>query len=154
MLNISHYRFGVFEVDFHNLELRKSGLRIGIQDQPLHVLAILLQHPGEIVTREQFRLLLWSEDTYVDFDHGLNSAVKRLRYAIQDDHRCPRFIETIPRHGYRFIAPVTANQITPARSTFEEVSAGKRPRVLPRLWRLCQRLFQSRREPCVDPLAE
>src|SRR5579885_1619533 len=79
------YRFGTVEVDFRSGELRNSGLRIRIQDQPLQVLSILLQHPGEVVTREEFRKLLWPADTFVDFDHGLNSAVKRLRHVLGDD---------------------------------------------------------------------
>ncbi len=100
------YRFGPIEVDFQAGELRKSGLRIHLQDQPLQVLSILLRHPGEIVSREEFRRLLWPADTFVDFDHGLNSAMKRLRDALNDDPDRPRFVETVPRHGYRFIAPV------------------------------------------------
>jgi TolB-like protein/DNA-binding winged helix-turn-helix (wHTH) protein len=103
----SVYRFSNVEVDFRAGELRRSGLRIRIQNQPLQVLAILLRNPGEIVTREQFRELLWPADTFVDFDHGLNSAIKRLRDALDDDHDYPRLIETMPRHGYRFIAPVS-----------------------------------------------
>jgi len=100
------YRFGAVEVDFRAGELRKSGVRIKIQEQPLQVLSILLRQPGEVVTREEFRNLLWPADTFVDFDHGLNSAVKRLRDALDDDSESPRLIETIPRHGYRFIAPL------------------------------------------------
>lgn len=104
------YRFGSVEVDFHAGELRRSGMRIRIQDQPLHVLWLLVRHVGEVVTREELRELLWPADTFVDFDHGLNSAMKRLRDALGDDPEKPRLIETIPRHGYRFIAPV--EQIT------------------------------------------
>jgi TolB-like protein/DNA-binding winged helix-turn-helix (wHTH) protein len=103
----SIYRFGVIEVDFHAGELRKAGMRVHLQDQPLQVLSILLRHPGKTVSREEFRKSLWSADTFVDFDHGLNSAVKRLRAALDDDSDHPRFVETIPRHGYRFIAPIT-----------------------------------------------
>jgi TolB-like protein/DNA-binding winged helix-turn-helix (wHTH) protein len=97
------YRFGSYEVDFHSGELRKSGLRIRIQEQPLQVLSILLSRPGEVVTREEFRALLWPADTFVDFDHGLNSAIRRLRHVFEDDPDKPRLIETLPRHGYRFI---------------------------------------------------
>jgi len=104
----SKCRFSVFEVDFHSGELRKSGTRIRIQDQPLHVLGILLSRPGEIVTREEFRALLWPANTFVDFEHGLNSAIKRLRHALEDDPDRPRFIETLPRHGYRFIGTLEA----------------------------------------------
>lgn len=102
------YRFACFEVDFRTRELRKSGLRIHTQDQPLQVLAILLRHPGQIVTRQEFRATLWPAETFVDFEHGLNSAVKRLRHILDDDSDHPRFIETLPRHGYRFIGAVRA----------------------------------------------
>jgi DNA-binding winged helix-turn-helix (wHTH) protein len=99
-------QFGVFEVDLQAGELRKSGLRIKLQDQPLQILTLLLEHPGEVVSREQLRQRLWPADTFVDFDHSLNSAVKKLRQALGDDSDNPRFIETLPRRGYRFIVPV------------------------------------------------
>jgi len=102
------YRFGPFEVDFRTGELRKSGLLVHTQDQPLQVLSILLSRSGEIATREEFRALLWPAHTFVDFDHGLNAAIKRLRHLLEDDPENPRYIETLPRHGYRFIAPVLA----------------------------------------------
>lgn len=97
-------RFGAFEVDLRSGELRKNGMRIHLAEQPLQVLALLLEHPGEVVTREELRQCLWSSDTFVDFEHGLNAAVKRLREALGDSADNPRFIETIPRRGYRFIA--------------------------------------------------
>ena len=100
-------QFGVFEVDLQAGELRKSGLRIKLQDQPFQVLALLLEHPGQVVTREQLRQRLWPADTFVDFDHSLNSAVKKLRQALGDDSDNPRFVETLPRRGYRLIVPVT-----------------------------------------------
>ncbi len=99
-------QFGVFEVDLQAGELRKSGLRIKLQDQPFQILVLLLEHPGEVVTREQLRQRLWPADTFVDFDHSLNSAVKKLRLSLGDDPDNPRFIETLPRRGYRFIVPV------------------------------------------------
>src|SRR5215831_19913994 len=99
-------RFGVFEVDLQAGELRKAGLRVKLQEQPLQLLAALLQRPGEVVTREDLRQKLWPADTFVDFDHSLNSAVKKLRQALGDDPNNPRFIETIPRRGYRLIVPV------------------------------------------------
>lgn len=102
------YRFGTFEVDAGGGELRKNGLRIKLQDQPFHILVLLLQHPGEVVTREQLRATLWSDHTFVDFDRGLNRAVNKLRAALCDSAESPRFIETLPRRGYRFIAPVIA----------------------------------------------
>ena len=100
------FRFGVFEVDPGEGELRKSGLRIKLQDQPLQVLVILLERPGETVTREELQRRLWSADTFVDFDHSLNSAIKKLREALGDRSESPQFIETLHRRGYRFIAPV------------------------------------------------
>jgi len=99
-------RFGAFEVDLRSGELRKHGIRLKLQDQPFQVLAHLLQHPGEVVTREELRQLLWPADTFVDFDIGLNSAIKKLRDALGDSAEEPRYIETLPRRGYRFIAHV------------------------------------------------
>lgn len=99
-------RFAVFEADLRAGELRKSGSRIRMQEQPFQILAMLLECPGEVVTREEIRQRLWSQDIFVDFEHGVNSAVARLREALNDSADNPRYIETIPRRGYRFIAPV------------------------------------------------
>jgi TolB-like protein/DNA-binding winged helix-turn-helix (wHTH) protein/Tfp pilus assembly protein PilF len=99
-------RFGVFEVDLRTGELRKQGLKIKLHGQPFQVLAMLLERPGELVTREEIREKLWPGDTFIDFEHSVNSSIKRLREALGDDRAAPRFIETLPRHGYRFIAPV------------------------------------------------
>ena len=99
-------RFGAFEVDLREGELRKSGLRIRLQEQPFQVLVILLERPGKIVNREELRQRLWPSDTFVDFDHSLNSAVKKLREALGDQPDNPRFVETLHRRGYRFVAPV------------------------------------------------
>src|SRR5215470_7973659 len=99
-------RFGLFEVDFDGQELRKSGIKIKIQDQPFQILALLLERPGQIVTREEIQKRLWVGDTFVDFDLGLNSAVKKLRQALGDESDNPRFVETLYRRGYRFLAPV------------------------------------------------
>ncbi len=98
--------FGVFEVDLKACELRKHGLRLKLPEQPFQILVVLLERPGEIVTREELRNRLWPGDTFVDFDHGLNNAVMRLREVLGDASENPRFVETIPRRGYRFIAPV------------------------------------------------
>src|SRR5690348_14169998 len=98
--------FGAFEVDLRSGELRKYGLRIKLQDQPFQVLALLLERNGEVVSREELRQKLWAADTFVDFDVGLNSAIKRLRDALGDTAEKPRFIETLPRRGYRFVAPI------------------------------------------------
>jgi TolB-like protein/DNA-binding winged helix-turn-helix (wHTH) protein/Tfp pilus assembly protein PilF len=99
-------RFGVFEADLDAGELRKHGLRLKLSDQPFQILAMLLARPAEIVSREELRELLWPSDTFVDFDHGLNNAVMKLREVLGDSSEHPRFIETLPRRGYRFIAPV------------------------------------------------
>jgi TolB-like protein/Tfp pilus assembly protein PilF len=97
-------RFGVFELDLRAGELRKRGLKVKLQEKPLQILALLLEHPGEVVTREELRRRLWAADTFVDFDHSVNTAVNKLREALGDSAKNPRFIETLPRHGYRFIA--------------------------------------------------
>jgi TolB-like protein/Flp pilus assembly protein TadD len=99
-------RFGVFELDLRTGELRKAGVRVSLQDQPLQVLSMLTERPGELVTREDLKHRLWPGDTFVDFEQGLNAAVKRLRYVLGDSADTPRFIETLPRRGYRFIASV------------------------------------------------
>ena len=101
-------RFGAFELDLRTGELRKAGVRIHLPEQPLQVLKALLDRPGELVTREELRQRLWSAETFVDFDHGLNAAVRRLRDALGDAADVPRFVETLPRRGYRFIAPVAS----------------------------------------------
>ena len=98
--------FGVFEVDSKAFEIRKHGVRLKLPEQPFQVLSVLLENPGEIVTRDELRTRLWPSDTFVDFDHGLNNAVMRLREVLGDSSENPRFVETIPRRGYRFIAPV------------------------------------------------
>ena len=99
-------RFSVFELDFQGRVLRKHGMRIRCQGQPLQVLAALLEKPGVLVTREELRLRVWPEDTFVDFDHALNTAIKKLRSVLSDDADAPRYIETVPRRGYRFIGPI------------------------------------------------
>src|SRR5574340_878863 len=99
-------RFSIFEVDLRAAELRKHGVRIKLQDQPFRILSLLLEHPGALVTREEIREELWRDHTFVDFDRSLNKAMAKLRSALGDSAECPRFIETIPRHGYRLIAPV------------------------------------------------
>src|SRR6266478_945667 len=120
-------RFGTFEVDVRAGELRKQGVRIKLQEQPFHVLTVLLQRPGEVVTREELRNENWAADTFVDFDNSLNTAVNKLREALGDSADNPRFIETLPRRGYRFIAPVTGIEGTP-RGTDPGVSAISPPR--------------------------
>jgi len=106
-------RFGVFEVDLRAGELRKHGVRLRLQEQPFQILAMLLERPGETVTREELRNRLWTADTFVDFDHGLNKAVNRIRDALGDSATSPRFVETVARRGYRFIADVAVAERAP-----------------------------------------
>ena len=103
---VRRIRFGPYEVDLRSRELRKHGTRIRLQDQPFQVLAMLLERPGELVTREELRIKLWPQDMFVDFDVGLNTAIRRLRGTLNERAGVPRYIETLPRRGYRFIAPV------------------------------------------------
>ena len=106
-------RFGfLFEVDLDTRELRQSGLRIKLQGQPFQILIMLLSRPGAIVTRGELQKTLWPSDTFVDFDLSLNSAVKKLRQALNDDSENPRFVETLYRRGYRFIGPVRARLVS------------------------------------------
>jgi DNA-binding winged helix-turn-helix (wHTH) protein len=99
-------RFDVFEVDLRAEELYKAGRKIKLQFQPFHVLRMLLERPGEVVTRDELQKRLWPADTFVDFDHSLNTAIKKLRQALGDDKKKPRFVETLPKRGYRFLASV------------------------------------------------
>ena len=101
-------RFGSFELDLEQGKLSKSGIRIRLQGQPLQILALLLEHPAQLVTRDEIRQKLWSRDTFVEFDDALNTAVRKLRAALNDSADNPRFLETVPRRGYRFIAPVSS----------------------------------------------
>ena len=106
-------RFGLFEADLSACELHKRGRKIPLQDQPFRVLTLLLMRPGELVSREEFQRALWPGDTFVEFDEGLNKAIQKLRQALDDSPDNPRFIETLPRKGYRFIAPVDGNAVGP-----------------------------------------
>jgi TolB-like protein len=99
-------RFGAFELDVRVGELRKQGTKIKLQEQPLRILKMLLTRPGQLVTREELRDRLWPSDTFVDFDHSLNKAINKLREALDDSAESPRFVETIPRRGYRMISPL------------------------------------------------
>src|ERR671912_554150 len=114
-------RFGVFELDGRTGELRKHGVKLRLQGKPFQVLQALLERPGEIVTREELRARLWASDVFVDFESGLNTAANRLRIVLGDSAENPRYIETLSRVGYRFIAPVdvangaVASQPAPGR---------------------------------------
>ena len=99
-------RFGVFELDLSAGELRKSGVKLRLQGQPFQVLALLLERAGEVVTREELQQRLWPSDTFVDFDHSLNTAINKVREALGDSASSPRYVETLARRGYRFIAPL------------------------------------------------
>src|SRR5580700_9899952 len=109
-------RFGVFELDLRSGELRKHGLRVRLQEQPFRLLEMLLERPGEVVTREELQKRLWPADTFVDFDHGLNKAVNKIREALGDSAESPRFVETVSRRGYRFLAEVKDADAAPVRS--------------------------------------
>ena len=146
-------RFGVFELDVRSGELRKQGRKIRLEGQPVHILICLLENPGELVTREELHRRLWPADTYVNFEHGLNAAVKRLRRALNDSADNPRFVETLPRRGYRFLAPVEsvrAEEDTPVvpevlekpEPALEEPSrAEAHRRVAPMQWLLAWKKF-------------
>jgi TolB-like protein/DNA-binding winged helix-turn-helix (wHTH) protein/lipopolysaccharide biosynthesis regulator YciM len=136
-------RFGTFELDLTVAELRQNGVRVKLQDQPFRVLTALLERPRDIVTREDLRERLWPCDTFVDFDTGLNAAIKKLRQALRDDADSPRFVETIPKRGYRFIAPVevcghpeTARMSREATSHSPEATARSAGQALRRRYRI------------------
>src|SRR5258708_3788464 len=119
-------RFGVYEFDLRSGELRKHGIRIKLQEQPCQILSILLEHRGEMVTREELQRRLWPSDTFVDFDHSLNTAVMRLREALNDSSDSPRFIETLPPPRYPFVSPVeekSASENDSTQAQTGEVSA-------------------------------
>jgi len=120
--NTPIYRFGAFELDLRSAELRKNGVKLKLQEQPRLVLVHLLQRPGEVVSRDELRSLLWTDDTFVDFEIGLNTAVKRLRETLGDSANNPKFVGTLPRRGYKFIAPVeilVAGNGDPPRAVIE-----------------------------------
>jgi DNA-binding winged helix-turn-helix (wHTH) protein len=119
----SRLGFGLFEADLSARELYRRGALVHVQEQPFQVLAMLLARPGELVTREELRKKLWPDDTFVDFDEGVNTAIKKLRCALGDSSENPRFIETLPRRGYRFIAPLRAFDGSPLADSNPEATA-------------------------------
>ena len=133
-------RFGAFEVDLRAGELRRKGLQVKLQEQPFQVLAMLLERVGEVVTREELQTKLWPADTIVDFDHGLNKAINKIRKALGDSAENPRFVETVARRGYRFIAdvrvvdgspldrPEPVIEDSPATDKQDPVESGGKPR--------------------------
>src|ERR1700721_2702486 len=114
--------FGGFEFDAYSMELRRAGVPIKLRDQPSRILAYLLEHAGQMVTREELHQLLWPADTFVDFDHSLNTAVMTLREALGDKADKPIYIGTLPRRGYRFVAPVSLGQ-APVKTEDERVAS-------------------------------
>ena len=118
-------RFGVFEADLDAGELRKGGTKIRMQEQPFQVLSVLLQGAGALVSREELRQQVWGERTFVEFDHALNTAIKKIRIAIGDDAATPQYIETIPKRGYRFIAPVQKQAVFVVDGTTHAASGRK-----------------------------
>jgi Tol biopolymer transport system component/DNA-binding winged helix-turn-helix (wHTH) protein len=128
-------RFGAYEVDLRSAELRKSGIKVRLTGQPFQILAILLEQQGELVTREELQKRLWPADTFVDFDRGLNAAINRVREALGDSAENPRFVETLPRRGYRFIGQV--ERAEQANSTESQTSVnGQRNRIAGRGWKI------------------
>src|SRR5262245_38301189 len=133
------YKFGLFEINGRIGELRKQGRIVRLRGRPFDILLLLLSRGGDLITREELRQHLWSADTFVDFDHGLNSAMNRLREALGDSAENPRFIETLPKRGYRFIAPIevvsrpAANRPNLDRVTVERPAIDKREAALPAL---------------------
>jgi cholera toxin transcriptional activator len=117
-------RFGLFELSLDASELRKNGAKVRLQEQPFQVLALLLERAGDVVTREDLRQKLWPSDTFVDFDHSLNTAVNKLRETLGDSASSPRYIETVARRGYRFIAPVQTSEQTSAGPGSETPGSG------------------------------
>jgi len=106
--NFHRVSFGRFEADLRSGELRKDGRRVRLQAKPFHLLALLLEHPGEVVTREEICRTLWDAETFVDFDHNLGTAVNKIREALNDAADNPRYIETLPKRGYRFIGKISS----------------------------------------------
>src|ERR1700748_2181980 len=121
-------RFGPFEADLETGELHNAGAKLSLQVQPFQGLAFFLQHPGELVTREQLRSHIWPNDTFVDFDHALNTSIAKIRLALGDDAEHPKYIETLPRRGYRFIAAVEKPQ-TEAINTGPAIAVGRKTSV-------------------------
>src|ERR1035441_6097830 len=105
----TRYRFGPFELNTGEESLARNGTRVKVQDLPYRLLVLLLERPGEIVTREEVRQRLWPENTFVEFDNSLGVAIRKVRDALNDDAEAPRYVETLPRRGYRFTAPVTVS---------------------------------------------
>ena len=124
---VRRYRFGVFEADSATGELRRKGMRVKLHSQPFQVLFLLLERPGEMLTREEICRELWPEGTFVDYEHGVNSAINRLREALGDKASNPKFVETLARRGYRFLAPVERISLEPAEQIVPDATAPASP---------------------------
>src|SRR5262245_41952868 len=128
-------QFGVFELDLQRAELRKNGVKVKLQEQPLKILQVLLENPGQIVSREELRNRIWPANTFVEFDQGLYSAMARLRDALGDSSESPRFIETVARRGYRFIAPISGPVATAKENpSMAEATRETSPQMVLRRW--------------------
>jgi DNA-binding winged helix-turn-helix (wHTH) protein len=128
-MRTSRIRFEAFELDLHTGELRKEGNRVQLQDQPTRLLTLLANHPGELITRDEIQRQLWKDGEFVEFEHAVNTAIRKIRIALEDTRDSPRIIETLPRKGYRFIATVDVLDAEPAvRSPSPEVAVPSRPR--------------------------
>jgi len=125
------FRFGVFEADASSGELRKAGTRLRLQGQPFQVLLLLLERPGVVISREEIREKLWPSDTFVDFDHSLNTIINKIREALNDSAANPRFVETLAKRGYRFLPPVASSQELPSGAGTEKVAVTELPGDLP-----------------------
>jgi DNA-binding winged helix-turn-helix (wHTH) protein len=121
-------RFGTFEADLQTGELYKNGIKVPLQGQPFQVCSLLLEHAGELVTREELRQKVWPEDTFVDFEQALNTAIAKIRLALGDEADNPRFVQTLPRRGYRFIGPVAKPDLQPVKPA---VAPAVKPAVAP-----------------------
>jgi DNA-binding winged helix-turn-helix (wHTH) protein len=118
------YRFGRFELETRSGQLRRNGFRVRMQEQPRRILSLLLEHAGDLVTREDLHRTLWPADTFVDFDIGLNAAIRKLRMALGDRVKHPQFIETFSRRGYRFVAPVALFEVDATQPPSQLFPAG------------------------------
>ena len=122
-------RFGVFELNLDAEELRKDGIPIKLPPQPVKVLALLAGRAGQVVTRDEIQKQVWGEETYVDFEHGLNQCIKQIRTALNDNADKPLYVETLPRRGYRFLAPVVSKTVAAPAARVTESSSGIQSRV-------------------------
>src|SRR5215471_18388196 len=148
MEGIQKYKFDEFEADLKAAELRRNGARLKLQLQPFQVLVALLQRPGDVVTREELRLRLWPQDTFVDFDHSLNTAIAKLRDVLGDSAASPRYVETIAKRGYRFLGSVSTVQDqarsaspSPAQTAAAETPHNQAESELPRASRRTARIL-------------